>query len=109
MRKSLLKLFKHINHFNNEKMMPKSEATSLLNILLLKSDPAHCIEVFEELEIMFKKEMQKREKEAARVCRMINCKYPIEASINEKYPASYFPLNENVNNMDVVFEIVNAK
>ena len=73
--KKLLILCKFINKWTNNQISAKEEAEQILKFVLLKNDTQRVIQVYEELERLTALEMQNRESEAARTCRLINSKW----------------------------------
>ena len=73
--KKLLILCKFINKWTNNQISAKEEAEQILKFMLLRNDTFRSVAVFEELELLMFKEMQNRESESARTCRLINGKW----------------------------------
>ena len=98
--KKLLILCKFINNWTNNQISAKEEAEQILKFLLLKNDTQRVIKVYEELEILMFIEMQKRESEAARTCRLINGKWKSSSIV--KHP----DFDKKLSEIEVEFKTV---
>ena len=98
--KKLLILCKFINKWTNNQISAKEEAEQILKFLLLKNDTFRSVAVFEELDILMSLEMQKRESEAARTCRLINSKWKTPSIV--KHP----DFDKKISEIEVEFKTV---
>ena len=90
--KKLLILCKFINKWTNNQISANEEAEQILKFVLLKNDTQRVIQVYEELERLTALEMQNREYEAARTCRLINSKWKSSSIV--KHPVFDKKLSE---------------
>ena len=98
--KKLLILCKLINNWTNNEITAKEEAEQILKFLLLKNDTQRVIQVYEELERLTALEMQNRESEAARTCRLINSKWKSSSIV--KHP----DFDKKLSEIEVEFKTV---
>lgn len=69
--------------------------------MILRNDTFRSVAVFEELEILMFKEMQNREAEAARTCRLINGKWKSSSIV--KHP----DFDKKLSEIEINYETVN--
>jgi hypothetical protein len=98
--KKILILCKFINNWTNNQITAKEEAEQILKYLLLKNDTFRSVAVFEELETLMFREMQNRESEAARTCRLINSKWKSSSIV--KHP----DFDKKLSEIEIEFETV---
>ena len=98
--KKLLIFCKLINNWTNNEITAKEEAEQILKFMLLRNDTFRSVAVFKELELLMFKEMQNREAEAARTCRLINGKWKSSSIV--KHP----DFDKKLSEIEVEFKTV---
>ena len=90
--KKLLILCKFINKWTNNQITAKEEAEQILKFMLLKNDIYRTVEVYKEFEKLTALEMQKQEREAIEIAKLIQSKWGKESIV--KHPDFDLPLNQ---------------
>ena len=90
--KKLLILCKFINKWTNNQITAKEEAEQILKFMLLKNDIYRTVEVYKEFEKLTALEMQKQEREAVEIAKLIQSKWGAKSIV--KHPDFDLPLNQ---------------
>ena len=98
--KKLLILCKFINNWTNNQISAKEEAEQILKFMLLKNDTQRVIQVYEELERLTALEMQKQEREAIEIAKLIQSKWGAKSIV--KHP----DFDKKISEIEVEFKTV---
>ena len=90
--KKLLILCKFINKWTNNQITAKEEAEQILKFMLLKNDIYRTVEVYKEFEKLTALEMQKQEREAIEIAKLIQSKWGAKSIV--KHPDFYKKISE---------------
>ena len=99
--KKLLILCKFINKLTNNQITAKEEAEQILKFMLLKNDIYRTVEVYKEFEKLTALEMQKQEREAVEIAKLIQSKWGAKSIV--KHP----DFDKKISEIEIIFETVN--
>ena len=98
--KKLLILCKFINKWTNNQITAKEEAEQILKFMLLKNDIYRTVEVYKEFEKLTALEMQKQEREAIEIAKLIQSKWGAKSIV--KHP----DFDKKISEIEVEFKTV---
>ena len=99
--KKLLILCKFINKWTNNQITAKEEAEQILKFMLLKNDIYRTVEVYKEFEKLTALEMQKQEREAIEIAKLIQSKWGAKSIV--KHP----DFDKKISEIEINFQTVN--